>query len=63
MSKKDWGQWRLQIGAILTPLNKYGQKAYVDIAQSLIEEVTKQLTDRLEGIDVPIKVDKRRIKW
>ena len=63
MSKKDWGQWRLQIGSILTPLRMYGQEECVKVAQSLIEEVTKQLTDRLSGKDVPIKVDKSRIKW
>ena len=63
MSKKDWGQWNLQIGAILKPLRIYGQDAYVDVAQSLIEEVTKQLTDRLSGKDTPILVDKSRIKW
>ncbi len=63
MSKKDWGQWRLQIGSILSPLNLYGQGEYVKVAQGLIEEVTKQLTDRLSGLDVPILVDKSRIKW
>ncbi len=63
MSKKDWTQWNLQIGAILMPLRLYGQDAYVDVAQSLIEEVTKQLTDRLSGKDVPILLDKRKIKY
>ena len=63
MSKKDWGQWRLQIGVILQPLHLYGQKTYCSVAQELIGEVTEQLVDRLEGKDVPILVDKRKIKY
>ena len=58
---KAIGQWRLQVGEILSVFNMYGMGEDIKGAMGELEEVTIDLTRRIRGEkDHPIKLEKRR---
>lgn len=61
--KKAIAQFRLQVGGVLKPLRMYGQDHYVDTAIPIIVELALKLHERLNGNDVPIEFDHRRVKY
>ena len=59
--EKIVGQYRLQVGAALSPLRKYGQATYVDGVSEELVQLAIQLHFKLSGADIPFNV--RDIHW
>jgi len=58
--KKMLFQARGQLFDILSPLEMYGQKPFVDGAIDEIMEVIERVAKRIRGRDIPIIVAKKR---
>ena len=54
---KIMGQYRLRIGALLSPLRKYGQGIYVDMVLKELEKSGTQLHFKLSGVDMPFDIE------
>lgn len=60
---KAIGQFKLQGANILRPYNYYGQQVFIEPTIELFLELALQLHARLNGVDIPIKIDEKKIKW
>lgn len=60
---KAWGQFRLQLNGIFSVFDKGDTAVFVPEAKHQVEILTKQLIERLNGKDVPIKVYPRIEDW
>lgn len=57
--KKAIGQYRLQLGEILSVFNLHGLGTLIPGAMEEIVEITEDYGKRVRGVDKPIKLKKR----
>jgi len=60
---KCTGQFRLALNTIMNPLRLYGQGFYVDSASEEIVSLAVQLHQKLNGLDIPYRVNHDKLHW